>query len=738
MAAPLYRLGRFCTRHPLIVIAVWLLIAIGVLAAAKSAGQDTNDNLTLPGTNSQKATDLLSDQFPLQANGTVPISIAAPAGQKLSQSRYRNVIDQVTASYAKDPDVAQAIGPFDKQATGQISKSGRIGFIALYLSASPTDLSLDDANRLVDLEQPLENAGLKAAAGGYLGQKVSKPSTDLSVLVGLAAAVVILLLTFGTAVAMGIPIVTALLGLGIGLSIVTLLSHVAEVPTTAPALATMIGLGVGIDYSLFIVSRHRSQLAAGMDAMESVARATATAGAAVVFAGTTVMIALICLFAAGIPLVTTLGYTAAIVVLVAMLAAITLLPSILALLGTRINRLRLPGLAVHHDDRPHGWARWARFIADHPWPGLVSGLAILVVLAIPALSLTLGQPDNGQLPTDTESRQSYDQMASGFGVGSNGQALVAVHLTKPAAPGDSRLTSLQKAIAGTPGVAAVSTPLVNKSGTAAVMNVTPTTAPSSEATTDLVKHLRDDVIPAATKGKQMTADVGGTTAGYIDLASEISSKLPLVIGLVLALSFVLLMLAFRSVLVPLKAVVMNVFSILAAFGVVTYVFQHEWTAKLVGLDTTIPVVSYVPLLMFAILFGLSMDYEVFLMTHVRERWRVSSDPHDAVVHGLATTARVITSAALIMVSVFCAFVINGDPTVKQFGLGMAAAVAVDATVVRCLLVPAIMSLLGRAGWWMPAWLDRALPELSIEGDEYFAERDREAAAAATPVGTASS
>jgi len=347
---------------------------------------------------------------------------------------------------------------------------------------------------------------------------------------------------------------------------------------------------------------------------------------------------------------------------------------------------------------------------------------VLIVLAIPVLKLTLGQPDNSQLPTDTQTRQSYDQMAKGFGVGSNGPALIAVSLQRPAKPGDQRLTQLRDAIAKTPGIEAVSEPQVNSKGTAAVMNATPTTAPADEATTDLVKHLRDDVIPAATMGKQMTADVGGTTAGYIDLASEISNKLPLVIALVLVLSFVLLMLAFRSVLVPLKAVVMNVFSILAAFGIVTYVFQHHWSASLIGLDHTIPVVSYVPLMMFAILFGLSMDYEVFLMTHVRERWKVSSDPHDAVIHGLATTARVITSAALIMVSVFCAFVINGDPTIKQFGLGMAAAVAVDATVVRCLLVPAIMSLLGRAGWWMPAWLDRATPQLSIEGDEYFASR----------------
>jgi RND superfamily putative drug exporter len=720
MAPVLYRIGKFCARQPWVVVVVWIAIAVTIVLISRAAGQDTNDNLTLPGTNSQRATDLLSDRFPQQANGQVPISIEAPPGKTVKS--YSKVIDQVTSSYAHDPQVAIAAGPFDKKAAGQISRNGRIAFIALYLSASPSQLSLDDANRLVGLERPLKSAGLKAAAGGYVGQKVSKPSTGLSVIVGLIAAVIILLLTFGTAVAMGIPIATALLGLATGLGLVTLISHVAEVPTTAPALATMIGLGVGIDYALFLVSRHRSQLASGMELNESVARATATAGGAVVFAGSTVIIALLCLFAAGIPLVATLGYTAAIVVFIAMLAAITLLPAILTLLGTSINRLRLPGLSAHQDERPHGWARWARFVADNPWPMLLSGLAVLIVLAIPVLKLTLGQPDNSQLPTDTQTRQSYDQMAKGFGVGSNGPALIAVSLQRPAKPGDQRLTQLRDAIAKTPGIEAVSEPQVNSKGTAAVMNATPTTAPADEATTDLVKHLRDDVIPAATMGKQMTADVGGTTAGYIDLASEISNKLPLVIALVLVLSFVLLMLAFRSVLVPLKAVVMNVFSILAAFGIVTYVFQHHWSASLIGLDHTIPVVSYVPLMMFAILFGLSMDYEVFLMTHVRERWKVSSDPHDAVIHGLATTARVITSAALIMVSVFCAFVINGDPTIKQFGLGMAAAVAVDATVVRCLLVPAIMSLLGRAGWWMPAWLDRATPQLSIEGDEYFASR----------------
>jgi putative drug exporter of the RND superfamily len=436
----------------------------------------------------------------------------------------------------------------------------------------------------------------------------------------------------------------------------------------------------------------------------------------------------------------------------------------------------VPGMRQHHDQRPHVWARWAAYVGSHPWPALIVGLVVLLIFAAPVRSLHLGQTDNGALPKDTQSRQSYDKMSEGFGPGSNGPMLIAVNLSKPAhndqadldklrnqqqakqkeaqedkaiekqvqeeaakkeqssgqedkemflesKSSDPRLTALRTDLQKTKGVDTVTLPLVNKKGDAAVYTVTATTAPSSRATEDLANNLRNNVIPKATKGKQMSADVGGTTASYIDLASEISSKLPLVIGIVLVLSFFLLLLAFRSLLVPLKAVVMNVFSILAAFGVVAYAFNHDWTARLIGLEGAIPIVSFVPLMMFAILFGLSMDYEVFLMTHVREQWKETNDPHEAVVHGLASTARVITSAAMIMVSVFLAFVINGDPTVKQFGLGMAVAVAVDATVVRCVLVPAIMSLLGSSGWWLPKWMERATPKFSIEGNEWFAKHE---------------
>jgi uncharacterized membrane protein YdfJ with MMPL/SSD domain len=902
----LYRLGHFCARHPVWVLAVWLVIALAIVVVARSVGQETNDDLSLPGTDSQAASDLLGDKFPDQANGAVPIAFRAPAGAKLSDTKYKKPIEQVTKAYGKDPAVTHAAGPFSEQGADQLNKKHTVGYISLNLKDSPSELSIEEAQRIIKLDRPLEEAGLSPAAGGYLGQKVSKPSTHVSEVVGLTAAVFILLFTFGTVIAMGIPILTAILGLSAGLGIIALISHTAEVPTSAPTLATMIGLGVGIDYALFIVTRHRSQLAEGMEPRESVARATATAGGAVVFAGGTVIIALLSLAAAGIPLVTTLGYTAAIVVIVAASAATTLLPAILGLIGLSINRLRLPGMRQHHDQRPHGWARWAAYVGSHPWPALIVGLVVLLVLATPVRSLHLGQTDNGALPKDTQSRQSYDIMSEGFGPGSNGPMLVAVSLDKPAhndqadldklrnqqqkaiqqeiskqqakavkkiqkqaqeaqeqakqkiqeeakqqqekatqkiqeevkqqqeqaqqkireqadqakqqagpreqeaidklaqqeiykqnkaieqkaqqeikgqnqaieqkaqqeikeqnesiqqqakqkeaqedkaiekkvkeeaehkekssgqedkekflesKSSDPRLTAMRKDLQKTKGVDKVTLPLVNNKGDAAVYTVTATTAPSSRVTEDLVSTLRNDVIPKATKGEQMGADVGGTTASYIDLASEISSKLPLVIGIVLVLSFFLLLLAFRSLFVPLKAVVMNVFSILAAFGVVTYAFDHAWTARLIGLEGPIPIVSFVPLMMFAILFGLSMDYEVFLMTHVREQWKETNDPHEAVVHGLASTARVITSAAMIMVSVFLAFVINGDPTVKQFGLGMAVAVAVDATVVRCVLVPAIMSMLGSSGWWLPKWMEHATPKFSIEGNEWFAEHE---------------
>src|SRR3954454_9815465 len=627
MTGTLYALGRLCARHRWVVMLVWLVIVVAVVVAAKGIGQQTSDNLVLPGTDSDQANQTLTKRFPSQANGTNPLTFRAPAGKKLTDSSYKSAIDTVQKAYENDHRIEKAVSPFSSDGSGQITKDAQIAYISLTPKDSPSKLNVDEAHGIIDVSNSAKTAGLRVAAGGYLGQKVSKPSTHASEVVGIVAAVVILLLTFGTFVAMGLPILTAILGLATGLSIITLIGPLVDVPTTAPALATMIGLGVGIDYGLFVVTRHRDQLRDGMQADESIARSIATSGGAVLFAGSTVIIALLALAVAGIPLVTTLGYTAAIVVLIAVVAALTLMPALLGALGTKVNALPLPGMRIHHDTRPHGWRRWAMLVADHPWPALVVGVLFLVVLAVPVRHLHLGQTDVGALPTDTQARQAYDAMSECFGPGSNGPMLVAVDLSKPAkndqskldqqkqqqtdqqnnevkqqtqkleaqgvpqqqaqqqaqqqvkaqskpsaqqqqqqqflesTASDPRLQTLKPDMAKASGVKSVSEPLVNSSGSAAVYTLISDNAPSSRKTEDTVNDLRDSVIPKATKGQSMKANVGGTTAGYIDLAKQITSKLPLVIAVVLALSFLLLMCAFRSVLVPLKAVVMNLLSI---------------------------------------------------------------------------------------------------------------------------------------------------------------------------------
>jgi len=456
--------------------------------------------------------------------------------------------------------------------------------------------------------------------------------------------------------------------------------------------------------------------------------ATATAGGAVVFAGFTVVIALCSLAVAGIPLVTTLGFTAAIAVVVAVCAAATLLPAMLGALGPKINSLRFHLGKTHpYEKEPHGWRRWAERVADAPWRSALAALVVLVVLALPIFQLQLGQNDISALPEETTSRQAYDGLNAGFGPGVNGPLLIASEFSS-AAEAKAVLPGLQKAIGGAEDVAAVTEPSFSKDGKVAVFTVISKSEPWADETVSLVENLRDEVIPGALKGTQANSYVGGQTAGYIDLADRISEKLPSMILIVVALSFLVLLLAFRSVLVPLKAAIMNLLSVAAAYGVVTFVFQEGHGASLIGLDGAIPIVSFVPLLMFAILFGLSMDYEVFLLTQVHEHYKEHSDPSRAVVEGLANTGRVITSAALIMVFVFGSFILNGDPTVKEFGVGLAVAIAIDATIVRCLLVPAVMVLLRARAWWLPRFLERILPRISIEGEDYFAKRDKAVAA----------
>jgi putative drug exporter of the RND superfamily len=742
MTAPLYHLGRFCVRRNKLVLAAWVAAAVVLALLGNAAGHRTSDNLTLPGTGSTKATNVLQANLPAQANGTNPLVIKATAGQLTGQSD-EQAISQTVAALQKTPHVTKAVDPFGQGASNLVSKNGQIAYIPVTLNVSPSQLTNSEAQAVLNAAGPARQAGLQVSLGGYAGQQLSKPSTGASDVIGLAAAVVILLLALGTATAMALPIITALLGLIITLSFVSLLGQAAEVPTAAPTLATMIGLGVGIDYALFIVTRHRLQLRDGLRIDESIARATATAGGAVVFAGTTVVIALCSMWLAGIPLVTTLGYTAAISVGVAVLGATTLLPALLGALGPRINSLKVTLGRRHPDDhQPHGWRRWAQAVAQRPWRSLAASGAVLVALAIPMLGLRLGQSDVGALPTSTTARQAYDGLTAGFGAGANGPLLIAAQLgspAKPAAPGkspatDPRLQRLSSAIQHAPDVKHVSAPTLDHSGNTAVYTVIAGSAPSSQRTSQLVTYLRSTAIPAATKGTNVTASVGGQTASYVDLASRISSKLPMMIGVVVALSFIVLMLAFGSLVVPAKAALMNLLSVGAAYGVVTAVFQNGHGAGAIGLDQAIPIVSYVPLLMFAILFGLSMDYEVFLLSQIQEHYRATGRPVRAVIDGLANTGRVITSAALIMVCVFTSFVLDGSPIVKEFGVGLAVAIAIDATLVRCLLVPAVMTLLGKASWWMPGWLGRRLPRIRIEGEGYFSPEPAAAAPGATHAG----
>ncbi len=788
MSLLLYRLSHLCSRHRRVVVGAWIVLLVGLIALVATVGAKTSDDLTLPGTGSTEATDLLDRYLPEQANGTNPLVLEATSG-KLTSGANEKAVKATVSAYQHDPGVTDVVSPLSSRGKKALSKDETIGYISLTLRAGPDQLTTDRAQQIIDTSAPASDAGLEVSAGGYLGQQVSKPSTHSSEVVGIIAAIIILLFTFGTAVAMAMPITTAILGLVIGLCAIALFGHVIEIPTVAPTLGTMIGLGVGIDYALFIVTRHRRGLHDGLEVDEAVARACATSGSAVAFAGGTVVIALLSLTLADIPIVSALGYSAAIVVVIAVCCALTLLPTLLSIVGHRIESLAIPKLhkPEERDHKSEFFERLARFVGRHPWASGIFAIVLLLAIALPALDMRLGQQDYGQFPTSTESRQAYDTLTKGFGPGINGPFLIAVAFDPKAHNDQKQLDDLEKQqkqqqqaaedqanaaaqqliaegvppdqaqqqaeaeaqpskqqqqqydkqksylksdasdpdlvhlenqIGKATGVKYATQAKVDKTGSAAVFSVVPTTGPSAEATSDLVDRLRNEVIPPATKGTPLTAYVGGSTAAYVDLADVIGDKLPQVIFTVVALSFVLLLIAFRSLLVPLTSALMNLLSVAAAYGVLTAVFEKGWGVELIGLDHPIPIVSFVPLLMFAILFGLSMDYQVFLVSRIGERYLdLGRDNHEAVVEGLAKSARVITSAALIMVFVFSSFVLNGNPTVKQFGIGMAAAIAIDATIVRCLLVPAVMMLLGNANWWLPGWMERIIPRVGLETED---------------------
>lgn len=708
MSALLHRVGWFCTKHRALVIVTWLVVAVAAIAGAAALGQRTSVDISLPNTGSQDATDLLTSKFPSQAQGSSPIVVRSTDG-KLTDARNAAAIAEATEALQRNDLVASVVSPTTAAGASQLSKNGEIGYLSVTLDRNLGRITKAQA---VDLDEaatkPLTDAGLQAATGGALGQVVDAETSDTSAGIGILAAIVILLLTFGSAVAMGVPIVTAIFSLATAISLITILGHVVGIPDTGPVLATMIGLGVGIDYALFIVTRHREGLSQGMRPDASIAQAIATSGAAVVFAGFTVIIALCSLAVARIPIVTAMGITSALAVLVAMTAAVTLLPAVLAVLGHRLNALRLPWRQA--DENPDGsprWATFARWVCDRPWIALALSLAILLPLAAPVVGLKLGQPDTDALPKDDTERIAYDLLGQGFGAGFNGPLVLAVELPNGEA-GERALTKLEDGLAKTDGVALAAPAQRNAAGDVALVTVFPTSGPAAEATEDLVTRLRDETVPKALAGTGAIAYVGGITAGYVDLADRISDSLPWLIALVILLSFLLLLVAFRSVVLPVKAAAMNLLSVGAAYGVLTIVFQHGHGAGLIGLEGAVPVVSFVPLMMFAILFGLSMDYEVFLVSRMRELYDSGLSNEEAVGQGLQRTGRIVSAAAIILVAAFSGFLFGSLVAFQQFGLGLAAGILIDATLIRMILVPAYMRIAGNVNWYLPTWLARIL------------------------------
>ncbi|TYB43506.1 MMPL family transporter [Actinomadura chibensis] len=693
MSRLLYRLGKAAALRPWRFVAVWLVLIGAMAGLAGVAGGALHDDYTLSGTGSQRATDLLKERFPALSGADARVVVHAESG-KVDQG----ALAKASAELSKLPHVSGV----DPAPPG---RAGATALLTVRYSVPVTDLKPKETlDRLETATRNLDAAGYQVEFGGQVPENVTAPG-GLAEAVGIVAALLILLLAFGSVVAAGLPLAVALAGLGVGVTGITLLAAVTDVATTAPTLATMTGLGVGIDYALFILTRHREGLAGGLDVPEAAGRANATAGQSVIFAGFTVLLALSGLVLSGTPVFMTMGFTTGLVVATTVLSAVTLLPAVLGLAGRRVlrRRDRAAGAVISVESPRVG--RWARHVGRRPWPWLLAGFALMVALAAPALGMRTWPSDASSEPTSNTVRQAYDLVADGYGPGANGPLLVAVDLEKV---DQGALPGLADRLARTDGVASVAPPRISPGRDAAVIAVTPDYGPQDERITGLVDRIRADALPSGT-------EITGLTAVYVDLSRVLSDRLWPVIGVVVATSFVMLMIVFRSLLVPLKAAVMNLLSIGAAYGVLTAVFQWGWGAGLLGLPHSVPVSSFILLLMFAVLFGVSMDYEVFLLSRVREEWLRHGDARGSVSTGLAATGRVISSAALIMVAVFLGFAADPGLVIKQMGVGLAVAVALDATVVRLVLVPATMSLLGRANWWLPRPLARVLPEIDLHG-----------------------
>jgi RND superfamily putative drug exporter len=713
MAALLYRLGHFCVRRRRRVLVLWIVAFIGAGVASAVAGGTTSNTFTLPDTESQDAIDLLDQSFPAQGGSSTQV-VFSTANGALTDPGLQAVTDETMAAMAEVDGVALAVPPSD---TGQVSEDGTVALGQLRYPNSAFDVDEQTLDGILEAAETATRAGMAVEFGGEVvpGEAQEPPSSEL---LGLLVAVVVLLVSFGSVLAMGIPILTALLGLGIGISGIGILSAVVDLSETAPTLAIMIGLAVGIDYALLVVTRHRQNLGHGLNVEESAARANATAGGAVVFAGITVIIAISGLAVIRIPFLTVMGLAAAATVAVAVLVAITLLPALLGFAGTNIDRFRVPGLKNRTGGVHEGESfatRWASRITRRPVASLVMGLGLMAVLALPVLAMRLGLPDAGVEPTSSTQRRAYDLVAEGFGPGYNGQLSIVAELADVADP-DAALDVLTTALSEVDGVATIQPATTNDTGDTAVIALVPTTAPADADTEALVHRLRGEVRDDLEVETGVPYLVAGATAVNIDISDKMERALLPFILFVIGLTIVLLTVVFRSLLVPIKAALAILVSIASSFGVIVAVFNWGWLAGLIGVEQSIPIVSFLPMMMFAILFGLSMDYEVFILTRIHEEYHRTGEPTGAVLTGLAASARVITAAAAIMISVFGAFALGDSPFIKMFGIGLATAVFLDATVVRMVIVPAAMTLFGERAWQLPAWLDRILPDLDVEGE----------------------
>jgi RND superfamily putative drug exporter len=722
----LARLAGWCHDHRWWVLVIWIIGLLGVNFGAQALGSNFSNNLS-GGTHS--AQQILDANFPGLSGSPaqVVVSTTAPFADPSNRAR----TEQLVAALTPLAHVATVTGPFSPQGAAQISRDAHIAYVRVDFDQSAGTLPTAAIQKVIDTARSFAAPGYEVALGGQAIGLVAGAKPGPAEGIGILAAIIIMLLAFGSVVAMGLPIITALFGIAVAFAVLDLLSHVVTTPVFAPEIMAMIGLGVGIDYALFVVTRYRTGLAEGREPRDAIGVSLATSGRAVVFAGTTVILSLLGLFLLQLPFMRGLAIGAISAVVLVMLAALTLLPAMLGFSGRAIDKLAIPGLlqsGAEPSERGF-WYRWSRTVQRHP---LVAGLAavlVLACLALPMFSMRQAFTDAGNDPASTTTRQAFDALATGFGPGFNGPLIIAADV--PAGQ-KAAVEELDARLRTTPGVAYVSPVRFDASGSAAVIVAYPTTDPQAAQTESLVHQLRDEVIPSATAGSGVQAYVGGETAGSVDAATYLSNRLPYVIGLVLLLSFLLLMAVFRSLAIPLKAVIVNLLSVAASYGVIVAVFQWGWLGGFFGIGATGPIDPWIPLMMFTILFGLSMDYEVFLLSRIREEWRLSGDNSSAVADGLAKTARVITAAAAIMIFVFGSFVF-GDPlhVLKVFGLGLASAILIDATLVRMVLVPSVMELLGDANWWMPSWLDRIVPSLGVEVD---VEPPAVAAPVAEPVG----